>query len=101
MPLLFSRCRSPRWTSLPAPHKIHLWTQDITGTSPRASEQDLAPGSGLGFQTGISAEQIQWTIQDASTSHLSGHLATVQTDFAVNGNDTSKCDFAAMAYAAP
>jgi hypothetical protein len=43
----------------------------------------------------------QWTIQDASSPLPSGHLATVQTDEAVNGNDTSKCDFAAVAYAAP
>jgi hypothetical protein len=49
----------------------------------------------------VSAEQIQWTIQDASSPSLSGHLATVQTDQAVNGNNTSKCDFAAVAYAAP
>lgn len=84
-------------------HKIHLWTQDVGGPSSAAvSEQDMAPGSGLGFQTGVAQpEQIQWTIQDASSPHLSGHLATVQTDFGVNGNDTSKCDFAAVAYAAP
>jgi len=61
----------------------------------------MAPGSGLGFQTGVTAEQTQWTIQDASSASLSGHLATVQTDEAVNANDTSKCDFAAVAYAAP
>jgi hypothetical protein len=83
------------------PDKVHLWTQDITGTTPGVTEQDMAPGSGLGFQTGVTAEQIQWTIQDASSHSLSGHLATVQTDQAVNGNDTSKCDFAAVAYAAP
>jgi hypothetical protein len=83
------------------PHNVHLWTQDITGTSPTVSEQDMTPGSGLGLQTGVSAEQTQWTIQDASSPKLSGHLATVQTDQVVNGNDTSKCDFAAVAYAAP
>ena len=83
------------------PHNVHLWTQDITGTSPEVSEQDMTPGSGLGLQTGVSAEQTQWTIQDASSPKLSGHLATVQTDQAVNGNDTSICDFAAVAYAAP
>jgi len=82
-------------------HKVHLWTQDITGTNSAVSEQDLGSGSGLGFQTGVTAEQIQWTIQLANSPHFSGHLATVQTDEAVNGNDTSKCDFAAMAYAAP
>lgn len=82
-------------------HKIHLWTQDITGINPAVTEQDMGPGSGLGFQTGVSAEQIQWTIQIASSPHLNGHLATAQTDFVVNGNNTSKCDFAAMAYAAP
>ena len=83
------------------PNPVHLWTQDITGTAPAVTEQDLAPGSGLGFQTGVTAEQIQWTIQDASSPGLSGHLATVQTDEAVNGSNTSKCDFAAVAYAAP
>ena len=83
------------------PDNVHLWTQDITGTTPEVTEQDLAPGSGLGFQTGVTAEQIQWTVQDASSPSLSGHLATVQTDEVVNGNDTSKCDFAAVAYAAP
>jgi hypothetical protein len=83
------------------PHNVHLWTQDITGTTPAVSEQDMAPGSGLGLQTGVTAEQTQWTIQDASSPTLSGHLATVQTDQAVNGNNTSKCDFAAEAYAAP
>jgi hypothetical protein len=83
------------------PNKVHLWTQDITGTSTGVTEQDMAPGSGLGLQTGVTAEQTQWTIQDASSPLLSGHLATVQTDEAVNGNDTSKCDFAAVAYAAP
>lgn len=83
------------------PHPVHLWTQDITGTTSGVSEQDMGPGAGLGFQTGVTAEQIQWTIQDASSPSLSGHLATVQTDQAVNGNNTSKCDFAAVAYAAP
>ena len=83
------------------PHSVHLWTQDIAGISPGVSEQDMTPGSGLGLQTGVTAEQTQWTIQDASSPKLSGHLATVQTDQAVNGNDTSRCDFAAVAYAAP
>ena len=83
------------------PHNIHLWTQDITGTSPAAAEQDMTPGSGLGLQTGVTAEQTQWTIQDASSPSLGSHLATVQTDEVVNGNNTSKCDFAAVAYAAP
>jgi hypothetical protein len=82
------------------PHRVHLWTQDITGTSPGVTERDMGPGSGLGLQTGVSAEQTQWTIQDASSPHLNGHVATVQTDEAVNGNNTSKCDFAAVAYAA-
>ena len=45
------------------PDNVHLWTQDITGTTPEVTEQDLAPGSGLGFQTGVTAEQTQWTIQ--------------------------------------
>lgn len=83
------------------PHKVHLWAQAITGVNPEVTEQDIRPGAGLGFQTGVTAEQIQWTIQPANSPHLSGRLATVQTDEAVNGNDTSKCDFAAMAYAAP
>jgi hypothetical protein len=83
------------------PDNVHLWTQDITGTSPGVGEQDMSPGSGLGLQTGVTAEQTQWTIQDASSPSLSSHLATVQTDEVVNGNDTSKCDFAAAAYAAP
>jgi hypothetical protein len=83
------------------PHPVHLWTQDITGTSSGVTEQDMGPGAGLGLQTGVTAEQTQWTIQDASSPSLSGHLATVQTDEVVNGNDTSKCDFAAVAYAAP
>jgi len=83
------------------PHKVHLWTQGITGISPEVAEQDMGPGSGLGLQTGVTAEQTQWTIQDARSPNLSGHLATVQTDEAVNGNDTSKCDFAAVAYAVP
>ena len=83
------------------PDNIHLWTQDITGTSAGITEQDMTPGSGLGLQTGVTAEQTQWTIQDASSPSLSGHLATVQTDEVVNGNNTSKCDFAAAAYAAP
>ena len=83
------------------PHSVHLWTQDITGTSAGISEQDMTTGSGLGLQTGVTAEQTQWTIQDASSPGLSGHLATVQTDEVVNGNNTSKCDFAAVAYAAP
>jgi hypothetical protein len=83
------------------PHNVHLWTQDITGTSAGVGEQDMPPGSGLGLQTGVTAEQTQWTIQDASSPSLSGRLATVQTDEAVNGSDTSKCDFAAIAYAAP
>ena len=83
------------------PHNVHLWTQDITGTSPGVAEQDMPPGSGLGLQTGVTAEQTQWTIQDASSPTLNSHLATVQTDQAVNGNNTSKCDFAAVAYAAP
>jgi hypothetical protein len=82
-------------------NKVHLWTQDLTGTSSAVSEQDMTPGSGLGLQTGVTAEQTQWTIQDASSPSLSGHLATVQTDEVVNGNDTSRCDFAAVAYAAP
>ena len=61
------------------PHNVHLWTQDITGTSPGVAEQDMPPGSGLGLQTGVTAEQTQWTIQDASSPTLSSHLATVQT----------------------
>jgi hypothetical protein len=80
---------------------VHLRTQDIAGISPGISEQDMAPGSGLGLQTGVTAEQTEWTIQDASSASLSRHLATVQTDEVVNGGDTSKCDFAAVAYAAP
>jgi hypothetical protein len=83
------------------PHKIHLWTQEINGINPSVSEQDMGPHSGLGFQTGVSAEQIQWTIQPANSPNLSGHVATVQTDDVVNGNDTSKCDFAAVGYAMP
>jgi hypothetical protein len=83
------------------PRNVHLWTQDITGASPAVSEQNMTSGSGLGLQTGVTAEQTQWTIQDASSPGLSRHLATVQTDEVVNGNDTSKCDFAAVAYAAP
>ena len=83
------------------PHKVHLWTQDIAGTTPGVAEQDMTPGSGLGLQTGVTAEQTQWTIQDASSPTLNSHLATVQTDQAVNGNNTSKCDFAAIAHAAP
>jgi len=83
------------------PHKVHLWTQDLTGTSTAVGEQDMPSGSGLGLQTGVTAEQTQWTIQGASSPSLSRHLATVQTDEAVNGNDTSKCDFAAVAYAGP
>jgi hypothetical protein len=83
------------------PHPVHLWTQDITGATPGVTEQDMGPGSGLGLQTGVTAEQTQWTIQNASSPGLSSHLATVQTDEAVNGNDTSKCDFAAVAYAVP
>ena len=83
------------------PDNVHLWTQDITGTSPGVGEQDMSPGSGLGLQTGVTAEQTQWTIQDASSPSLGSHLATVQTDEVVNGNNTSKCDFAAVAYAAP
>lgn len=83
------------------PDPVHLWTQQITGSTAQASEQDMGPGFGLGFQTGVTAEQVQWTIQDASSPSLSGHLATVQTDEVVNANDTSKCDFAAVAYAAP
>jgi hypothetical protein len=61
----------------------------------------MRPGSGLGIQTGVAAVQTQWTIQDASSARLSGNVATVQTDEAVNGNNTSKCDFAAVAYAGP
>jgi hypothetical protein len=83
------------------PRKVHLWTQDLTGTSSGVGEQDMGPGFGLGLQTGVTAEQTQWTIQGASSPSLSGHLATVQTDEVVNGNNTSKCDFAAVAYAAP
>jgi hypothetical protein len=49
----------------------------------------------------VSAEQTQWTIQAASSPTLSTHLAAVQTDQVVNSNDTSKCDFTAVAYAAP
>jgi hypothetical protein len=81
--------------------KVHLWTQDVTGASAGAGEQDMLPDSGLGLQTGVTAEQTQWTIQNASSASLSGHLATVQTDEVVNANNTSKCDFAAVAYAAP
>jgi len=77
--------------------RVHLWTQE-GGTG--VSEQDMRPGSGLGLQTG-SAEQTQWTIQDASASRLSANVATVQTDEAINGNNISKCDFAALAYAGP
>jgi|SRR5215467_4422856 len=77
--------------------RVHLWTQEGGGG---VSEQDMRPGSGLGIQTG-SADQIQWTIQDASSARLSGNVATVQTDEAINGNNTSKCDFAAVAYAGP
>ena len=83
------------------PQAIHLWTQDITGTSPGITEQDMTNGAGLGLQTGVTAEQTQWTIQPANSSTVNGHLATVQTDEVVNGMDTSKCDFAAVAYAAP
>lgn len=82
-------------------HNVHLWTQDITGVNAGVTEQDMAASSGLGFQTGVTAEQIQWTIQPATSPTLSRHVATVQTDQVVNGNDTSKCDFAAVAYAAP
>jgi hypothetical protein len=82
-------------------NNVHLWTQDITGNSAGVSEQDMGPGSGLGLQTGVTAEQTQWTIQDASSPNLSSHVASVQTDEAVNGNNTSKCDFSAVAYAAP
>jgi hypothetical protein len=77
--------------------RVHLWTQQGGG----ASEQDMRPGSGLGIQTGVSPVQTQWTIQDASSARLSANVATVQTDQAVNGNNTSKCDFAAIAYAGP
>jgi len=45
------------------PDNVHLWTQDITGTASGVAEQNMAPGSGLGFQTGVTAEQTQWTIQ--------------------------------------
>jgi hypothetical protein len=83
------------------PNPVHLWTQDITGTSPGVSEQNMTPGSGLGLQTQESAEQTQWTVQDASSPTLSRHVASVQTDEVVNSNDTSKCDFTAVAYAAP
>jgi len=83
------------------PNPVHLWTQEISGISPEVSEQDLPAGSGLGFQTGLTPEQIAWTIQGASSPGLSSHVATVQTDEAVNSNNTSKCDFAAVAYAAP
>ena len=40
------------------PHNVHLWTQDITGTSPGTSEQDMTPGSGLGQQTGVTASSV-------------------------------------------
>jgi hypothetical protein len=83
------------------PHKVHLWTQDLNGATSSVAEQDMVPGSGLGLQTGTSAEQTQWVIQDARSPRLSRHLATVQTDEAVNANNTGKCDFAAIAYAAP
>jgi hypothetical protein len=83
------------------PRKVHLWTQDITGINSGVSEQDMGPTTGLGMQTGVTAEQTQWTIQNGSSPRLSGHVATVQTDEVVNGNNTSKCDFAAVAYAAP
>jgi hypothetical protein len=83
------------------PDPVHLWTQDISGTSPGVGEQDMSSGSGLGLQTGVTPEQTQWTIQDARSPGLSGHLASVQTDETVNGNNTSKCDFALVAYAAP
>ena len=82
-------------------HTIHLWIQGITGSNASASEQDMTKGAGLGFQTGLTAEQVQWTIQPGSTPVVSSQVATVQTDEVVNGNDTSKCDFAAVAYAAP
>lgn len=83
------------------PRKVHLWVQSLTGTASEVTEQDMGPGSGLGFQTNVTAQQTQWTIQGASSPRLGSHLATVQTDQAVNGNDTSKCDFAAVAYAVP
>jgi hypothetical protein len=70
------------------PDPVHLWTQDIAGTTAGIGEQDLPAGSGLGLQTVVTAEQTQWTVQDASSPKLSGHLATVQTDQAVNANDT-------------
>jgi hypothetical protein len=82
-------------------HTVELWTQDEGGPGGGGgvTEQKKPPGSGLGFQT-AAAEQTQWTIQRVS-SQVNGHFATVQTDFGVDPDDTTKCDFAAMGYAAP
>lgn len=56
----------------------------------------MPKGSELGLQTQLdNPEQDQWTIQPAGSHHVTGHVATVQTDEAVNNDDTSKCDFAA------
>jgi hypothetical protein len=83
------------------PHSVHLWTQDLNGSTSGVGEQDMSAGSGLGLQTQTTAEQTLWTIQDASSPKLTSHLASVQTDETVNASDTSKCDFAAVGYAAP
>jgi hypothetical protein len=82
-------------------HNVHLWTQDEGGPGGGGgvTETDMTSGSGLGFQT-AAAEQIQWTIQRADSAQLNGHVASVVTDFGVNPNDSTKCDFAAEGYVA-
>jgi len=83
-------------------HGVNLFDQSVNGTSGGTSWQFMPHGSGLGLQTQLdNPEQDQWTIQPAGSHHVTGHVATVQTDEAVNNDDTSKCDFAAVGYAMP
>jgi hypothetical protein len=83
-------------------HGVNLFDQSIQGTGGGTSWQFMPKASGLGLQTQLdNPEQDQWTIQPAGSHHVTGQVATVQTDEAVNNDDTSKCDFAAVGYAMP
>jgi len=83
-------------------HGVNLFDQSVNGTTGGTSWQFMPKGSGLGLQTQLdNPEQDQWTIQPTGSNNVTGHVATVQTDEAVNNIDTNKCDFAAVGYAMP
>jgi hypothetical protein len=42
------------------PHKVHLWTPGIAGTTTAVAEQDMGPGSGLLSSSAAIGQALQW-----------------------------------------